>query len=89
MTVKTLWQTIDKKRCFTFYFEDKTTNTLIHSDTFIKTRQTNYRKLKEDFVKFILDKMHLELAMIDAKVHTLKVNKIPLKIEINNNELPN
>lgn len=75
MKVKVLNQTIDKQRCFTFYIEDVNTNTLIHSDTFIRTKETNFKQLKAGFVEYVTDMKKMELSMLQAKVHSLDENK--------------
>lgn len=88
MKVKTHWETIDKKKCFTFFTEDVATNTLLHSPTFLMCRQNkkDYQKLKNDFVSYVLDKEKLELSLLSAEVHKLKENKVKLDLDKIGNE---
>lgn len=89
MKIKVHNQTIDKQRCFTFYIEDVNTNTLIYSDTFVRTKETNFKELKANFVSYVQDMHKMELAMLQAKVNSLDENKhiIPLNISNNTNNI--
>ena len=89
MKIKTHWETIDKDRCFTFFAEDKDTNTCIYSGTYIcnKEGKKAYPKLKAEFTMQIMELQVKEKLLIDAEVHKLTENKIPLDLEklISNN----
>lgn len=83
MKVKTHYERIGKDKTFTFFIEDVATNTLIHSSTFLVCKQNkrDYKKLKNDFISYVLDKEKLELSLLNAEVHKIKENKIPLDLE--------
>ncbi len=88
MKVKTHHEKIGKDRCFTFFIEDVSTNTLIHSSTYLvcKENKRDYNKLKNDFVSYVNDMNKMELAMLNAEVHKIKENKVKLDLEnISNN----
>ena len=74
MKVKSHKELIDGHNTITFFIEDVTTNTLIHSDTFIINRKTRIKELKYNFVTYVQDMKKMELAMLNAEVHKLKVN---------------
>jgi hypothetical protein len=76
MTIKTHWETIDKERCFTFFAEDRETNTCIHSSTYICNREGKklYPKLKAEFTTQIMEIQIKEKIMIESKVHELIKN---------------
>lgn len=83
MKVKVHHERIGKDKTFTFFIEDKSTNTLIHSSTFLvcKENKRDYKKLKSDFVSYVLDKERLELALLSAEVHKLKENPVTLDLD--------
>lgn len=83
MKVKTHYERIGKDKTFTFFIEDTTTNTLIHSSTFLvcKENKRDYKKLKDDFVSYVLDKEKLELSLLSAEVHKLKENKVVMDLD--------
>lgn len=81
MKVKTHKEIIDGHNTVTFFIEDTSTNTLIHSDTFIVTRKTRIKELKYNFVSYVQDKEKLELALLSAEVHKLKENPITLDLD--------
>lgn len=84
--VKSHKELIDGQNTITFFIEDKETNTLIHSDTFIITKKTRIKELKYNFVSYVQDMHKMELAMLNAEVHKIKENKIKLDLEnISNN----
>lgn len=90
MKVKTHYEKIGKDKAFTFFIEDKETNTLIHSSTYLvcKENKRDYNKLKNDFVSYVQDMHKMELAMLNAEVHKIKENKIKLDLEnISNNSV--
>lgn len=74
MKVKSHKELIDGHNTVTFFIEDVTTNTLIHSDTFIINRKTRIKALKAGFVEYVLDMQKMELALLNAEIHKLKVN---------------
>lgn len=75
MKVKSHKELIDGHNTVTFFIEDVDTNTLIHSDTFIVTKHTKINKLKAEFIAYVQDMQKMELAMLQAKVHSLDENK--------------
>jgi hypothetical protein len=81
MKVKSHKELIDGHNTITFFIEDKETNTLIHSDTFIITRKTRIKELKYNFITYVQDMHKLELAMLNAEVHKVKENKVKLDLE--------
>jgi C4-type Zn-finger protein len=74
MKVKSHKELIDGHNTVTFFIEDVSTNTLIHSDTFIINRKTRIKALKAGFVEYVLDMQKMELALLNAEVHKIKVN---------------
>lgn len=82
MKIKTHWETIDKDRCFTFFAEDVGTNTCIYSSTYILNRDSRklYSKLKAEFTIQVMDLQVREKILIDAEIHKLKENKVPLDL---------
>lgn len=90
MKVKSHKELIDGHNTVTFFIEDVTTNTLIHSDTFIITKKTKIRQLKSDFVDYVLDMQKMEKSLLEAQIHELKKNMIPMDLEtINSNNSNN
>jgi hypothetical protein len=88
MKVKSHKELIDGHNTVTFFIEDKETNCLIHSDTFIITPKTRIKELKYNFVSYVQDMKKMELAMLKARVHKIKENKIKLDLEnISNNSV--
>lgn len=81
MKVKTHKEIIDGHNTVTFYIEDTSTNTLIHSDTFIVTKKTKIKELKYNFVSYVQDKEKLELSLLQAEVHKLSVNAVTLDLD--------
>jgi len=83
MKVKTHYERIGKDKTFTFFIEDVATNTLIHSSTFLvcKENKRDYKKLKNDFISYVLDKERLELSLLNAEVHKIKENPIALDLD--------
>jgi len=83
MKIKTHWETIDKDRCYTFFAEDADTNTCIYSGTYIcnKDGKKAYPRLKAEFTSQIMELQIREKLLIDAEVHKLKENKIPLDLD--------
>ena len=55
MKVKSHKELIDGHNTVTFFIEDVSTNTLIHSDIFIVNRKTRIKQLKAEFVEYVLD----------------------------------
>ena len=90
MKVKSHKELIDGHNTVTFFIEDVHTNTLIHSDTFIITKKTKIRQLKADFVDYVLDMQKMEKSLLEAQIHELKKNMIPMNLEtINSNNSNN
>jgi len=92
MTVKTHYERIGKDKTFTFFIEDVATNTLIHSERFLVCKQNkrDYKKLKNDFLQYVLDKEKLELSLLEAEVHKLKENRVALDLDkISSNNIVN
>lgn len=87
MKVKSHKQLIDGYNTVTFFIEDVSTNTLIHSDTFIIEKHTNIKKLKAEFIDYVLDMNKMEKAMLQAKVHELKENKVIINSNNSNNSI--
>ena len=85
MKVKSHKELIDGHNTVTFFIEDVSTNTLIHSDTFIVTRKTRIKQLKAGFVEYVLDMQKMELAMLNAEVHKIKENQIVINSNNSNN----
>jgi hypothetical protein len=85
MKVKSHKELIDGHNTVTFFIEDVSTNTLIHSDTFIVTRKTRIKQLKAGFVDYVLDMQKMELAMLNAEVHKIKENQIVINSNNSNN----
>ena len=81
MKVKSHKELIDGHNTVTFFIEDVSTNTLIHSDTFIVTRKTRIKQLKAGFVDYVLDMQKMELALLNAEVHKIKENQIKMQIQ--------
>lgn len=81
MKVKTHKELIDGHNTVTFFIEDTSTNTLIHSDTFIVTKKTRIKELKYNFVSYVQDKEKLELSLLNAEVHKLKENKVVMDLD--------
>lgn len=81
MKVKTHKEIIYGHNTVTFYIEDASTNTLIHSDTFIVTKKTKIKELKYNFVSYVQDKERLELSLLQAEVHKLTVNAVTLDLD--------
>lgn len=86
MKVKSHKELIDGHNTITFFIEDTSTNTLIHSDTFIVNRKTRIKQLKAGFVDYVLDMQKMELAMLNAEVHKIKENQIILNSNNSNNK---
>lgn len=90
MKVKSHKELIDGHNTVTFFIEDVSTNTLIHSDTFIVTKKTKIRQLKADFVDYVLGMQKMEREMLEIKVHELKQNMIPMDLDkLNSNNSNN
>ena len=85
MKVKSHKELIDGHNTVTFFIEDVTTNTLIHSDTFIINRKTRIKALKAGFVEYVLDMQKMELALLNAEVHKIKENQIVINSNNSNN----
>ena len=85
MKVKSHKELIDGHNTVTFFIEDVSTNTLIHSDTFIVTRKTRIKQLKAGFVEYVLDMQKMVLAMLNAEVHKIKENQIVINSNNSNN----
>jgi hypothetical protein len=85
MKVKSHKELIDGHNTVTFFIEDTTTNTLIHSDTFIINRKTRIKALKAGFVEYVLDMQKMELALLNAEVHKIKENQIVINSNNSNN----
>ena len=85
MKVKSHKELIDGHNTVTFFIEDVSTNTLIHSDTFIVTAKTRIKQLKAGFVEYVLDMQKMELAMLNAEVHKIKENQITINSNNSNN----
>lgn len=85
MKVKSHKELIEGKNTVTFFIEDVSTNTLIHSDTFIVTRKTKIKELKYNFVSYVQDMHKMELAMLNAEVHKIKENQIIINSNNSNN----
>jgi len=85
MKVKSHKELIDGHNTVTFFIEDVSTNTLIHSDIFIINRKTRIKALKAGFVEYVLDMQKMELALLNAEVHKIKENQIVINSNNNNN----
>lgn len=85
MKVKSHKELIDGHNTVTFFIEDVSTNTLIHSDTFIINRKTRIKQLKAGFVEYVLDMQKMELALLNAEVHKIKENQIVINSNNSNN----
>jgi hypothetical protein len=85
MKVKSQKELIDGHNTVTFFIEDVSTNTLIHSDIFIINRKTRIKQLKAEFVDYVLDMQKMELAMLNAEVHKIKENQIVINSNNSNN----
>jgi hypothetical protein len=85
MKVKSQKELIDGHNTVTFFIEDVSTNTLIHSDIFIVNRKTRIKQLKAEFVDYVLDMQKMELAMLNAEVHKIKENQIVINSNNSNN----
>lgn len=85
MKVKSHKELIDGHNTVTFFIEDVSTNTLIHSDTFIINRKTRIKSLKAGFVEYVLDMQKMELALLNAEVHKIKENQIVINSNNSNN----
>jgi len=85
MKVKSHKELIDGHNTVTFFIEDVSTNTLIHSDIFIVNRKTRIKQLKAEFVEYVLDMQKMELAMLNAEVHKIKENQIVINSNNSNN----
>ena len=85
MKVKSHKELIDGHNTVTFFIEDVSTNTLIHSDTFIINRKTRIKQLKAGLVEYILDMQKMELALLNAEVHKIKENQIVINSNNSNN----
>lgn len=80
MKVKSHKEIIDGHNCITFFIEDVSTNSLIHSDTFIINRKTRIKELKYNFVSYVQDMAKMEKALINAEIHKLSENKKVLQL---------
>lgn len=90
MKVKTHKEIIDGHNTVTFFIEDVSTNTLIHSDTFIVTKKTRIKELKYNFISYVQDKEKLELSLLSAEVYKLKENKVVMDLDkLNSNKHDN
>lgn len=87
MKVKSHKELIDGHNTVTFFIEDVTTNTLIHSDTFIINRKTRIKALKAGFVEYVLDMQKMELALLNAEVHKIKENQIVINSNNSNKNI--
>jgi hypothetical protein len=87
MKVKSQKELIDGHNTVTFFIEDVSTNTLIHSDIFIINRKTRIKQLKAEFVDYVLDMQKMELAMLNAEVHKIKENQIVINSNNSNNSI--
>lgn len=87
MKVKSHKELIDGQNTITFFIEDVSTNTLIHSDTFIVNRKTRIKQLKAGFVDYVLDMQKMELAMLNAEIHKIKENQIAINSNNSNNNI--
>lgn len=87
MKVKSHKELIDGHNTVTFFIEDVSTNTLIHSDTFIVNRKTRIKQLKAGFVDYVLDMQKMELAMLNTEVHKIKENQIAINSNNSNNNI--
>jgi hypothetical protein len=87
MKVKSHKELIDGHNTVTFFIEDVSTNTLIHSDIFIVTRKTRIKQLKAGFVDYVLDMQKMELALLNAEVHKIKENQIVINSNNSNNSV--
>jgi hypothetical protein len=87
MKVKSHKELIDGHNTVTFFIEDVSTNTLIHSDIFIVNRKTRIKQLKAEFVDYVLDMQKMELAMLNAEVHKIKENQIVINSNNSNNSI--
>lgn len=85
MKVKSHKELIDGHNTLTFFIEDVSTNTLIHSDIFIINRKTRIKQLKAEFIDYVLDMQKMELAMLNAEVHKIKENQIVINSNNSNN----
>jgi hypothetical protein len=85
MKVKSHKELINGHNTVTFFIEDVSTNTLIHSDIFIINRKTRIKQLKAEFVEYVLDMQKMELAMLNAEVHKIKENQIVINSNNSNN----
>jgi len=85
MKVKSQKELIDGHNTVTFFIEDVSTNTLIHSDIFIINRKTRIKQLKAEFIDYVLDMQKMELAMLNAEVHKIKENQIVINSNNSNN----
>jgi hypothetical protein len=87
MKVKSHKELINGHNTVTFFIEDVSTNTLIHSDIFIINRKTRIKQLKAEFVDYVLDMQKMELAMLNAEVHKIKENQIVINSNNSNNSI--
>ena len=87
MKVKSHKELIDGHNTVTFFIEDVSTNTLIHSDIFIINRKTRIKQLKAGFVDYVLDMQKMELAMLNAEIHKIKENQIVINSNNSNNSI--
>jgi hypothetical protein len=87
MKVKSQKELIDGHNTVTFFIEDVSTNTLIHSDIFIINRKTRIKQLKAEFIDYVLDMQKMELAMLNAEVHKIKENQIVINSNNSNNSI--
>jgi hypothetical protein len=87
MKVKSQKELIDGHNTVTFFIEDVSTNTLIHSDIFIINRKTRIKQLKAEFVDYVLDMQKMELAMLNAEIHKIKENQIVINSNNSNNSI--
>lgn len=87
MKVKSHKELIDGHNTVTFFIEDVSTNTLIHSDTFIINSKTRIKALKAGFVEYVLDMQKMELALLNAEVHKIKENQIVINSNNSNKNI--
>jgi hypothetical protein len=87
MKVKSQKELIDGHNTVTFFIEDVSTNTLIHSDIFIINRKTRIKQLKAEFIDYVLDMQKMELAMLNTEVHKIKENQIVINSNNSNNSI--
>jgi hypothetical protein len=87
MKVKSQKELINGHNTVTFFIEDVSTNTLIHSDIFIINRKTRIKQLKAEFIDYVLDMQKMELAMLNAEVHKIKENQIVINSNNSNNSI--